>query len=228
MSAPTVIPEIPEEPNFSLCVGLGGSVAFQLTSASEGASVIRTLLGLATVVLERERFRECYRAGPRVNGQQAGGALHLSMESTRAGILDHYLTAIDAGVEVASDRVFVADCYTWKPSKRLLETRGASTDGALAGHRWARDVGGVGGQWQTLYRVGYWRAKLDERRGAPSRASDSGFVVVAMRDEAAIRTEETERRVEVTLPKKDAPEGPLARTIETKECSCSAAGRTSG
>ena len=50
------------------------------------------------------------------------------------------------------------------------------------------------------YRVGYWRARLGERGGAPSPASDSGFVAVAVRDEAPARTAETERRVEVTLP----------------------------
>lgn len=51
-----------------------------------------------------------------------------------------------------------------------------------------------------LYRVGYWRAKLAERREAPSRASDSGFVAVAVRDEAPVRAEVADRRVEVTLP----------------------------
>lgn len=51
-----------------------------------------------------------------------------------------------------------------------------------------------------LYRVGYWRAKLAERGGVPSRASDSGFMAVAVRAEAPPSTEATERRVEVTLP----------------------------
>jgi hypothetical protein len=50
------------------------------------------------------------------------------------------------------------------------------------------------------YRVGYWRAKLDERGGAPARAGDGGFVAVAVRDEAPVDDGGTERRVEVTLP----------------------------
>jgi hypothetical protein len=212
--------------NLSLCVGLGGAVAFQLTSAPEGASlgpgpisiVIRTLLGLATVVLAVAAFVHRRRDGGGIIRPIVGGAVGLvllaaavasiffaSFTSTsgawtyqspdndyrlalpsgcwREGVMRgkqskvmfacsrpymqaavmlvksdqsesdfvsaitrarefmeskpgrhaashqgvnasgnsyHYLTTIDAGAEAESDRVFVADCYTWKPSKRLL------------------------------------------------------------------------------------------------------------
>jgi hypothetical protein len=50
------------------------------------------------------------------------------------------------------------------------------------------------------YRVSYWRAKLDERRGPQVSPSNGGFVPVAVRDEAPAHEEATERRVEVSLP----------------------------
>jgi hypothetical protein len=212
--------------NLSLCVGIAGFVAFQLTSARESASpgpseiaiVIRTLLGLGTVVLAVTAFVHRRRDGGGIVRPIIGGAVGLtllaaaaasilfaSFTSTsgawtyqspdndyrlalpsgcwREGVMRgkqskvmfacskprmqavvmlvksdqsesdfvsvvararefmeskpgrratshrgvnasgnsyHYLTTIDAGAEAESDRVFVADCYTWKPSKRLL------------------------------------------------------------------------------------------------------------
>lgn len=50
------------------------------------------------------------------------------------------------------------------------------------------------------YRVSYWRARLDERRGARVSSGSGGFVAVAVRDEAQVRADAPERRVEVTLP----------------------------
>jgi hypothetical protein len=49
------------------------------------------------------------------------------------------------------------------------------------------------------YRVRYWRAKLDERRGSKFRSGNGGFVAVEVRDEGQV-TGAAERRVEVTLP----------------------------
>ena len=48
------------------------------------------------------------------------------------------------------------------------------------------------------YRVSYWRARLEER-GPRASSGDGGFVAVAVRDEAPVRGDTTERRVEVTL-----------------------------
>ena len=50
------------------------------------------------------------------------------------------------------------------------------------------------------YRVSYWRARLDERSGARVGSGSGGFVAVAVRDEAPVRADAPERRVEVTLP----------------------------
>jgi hypothetical protein len=50
------------------------------------------------------------------------------------------------------------------------------------------------------YRVSYWRARLDERRGAQVRSANGGFVAVAVRDEAEVQTHAIDRRVEMTLP----------------------------
>jgi hypothetical protein len=50
------------------------------------------------------------------------------------------------------------------------------------------------------YRVSYWRARLDERRGPQVSSGDGGFVAVAVRDEEQVRADAIERRVEVTLP----------------------------
>jgi transposase-like protein len=50
------------------------------------------------------------------------------------------------------------------------------------------------------HRVSYWRARLEERSGARVSARGGGFVTVAMRDEAQVRTDAPERRVEVRLP----------------------------
>jgi hypothetical protein len=50
------------------------------------------------------------------------------------------------------------------------------------------------------YRVSYWRARLEERRGPQVCSGDSGFVAVRVRDENQVDASATERRVEVTLP----------------------------
>jgi hypothetical protein len=65
--------------NLSLCVGLGGAVAFQLTSASAGASLIRTLLGLATVVLAVAAFVHRRRDGGGIIRPIVGGAVGLML-----------------------------------------------------------------------------------------------------------------------------------------------------
>jgi hypothetical protein len=49
------------------------------------------------------------------------------------------------------------------------------------------------------HRVSYWRARLEDR-GGPRGSSDGSFVAVTVRDEAEVRADMTERRVEVTLP----------------------------
>jgi hypothetical protein len=49
------------------------------------------------------------------------------------------------------------------------------------------------------YRVSYWRARLDERRGSKVGSGNGGFVAVEVRDEGQV-TDVAERRVEVTLP----------------------------
>jgi hypothetical protein len=49
-----------------------------------------------------------------------------------------------------------------------------------------------------VYRVSYWRARL-EARGPGASSGEGGFVPVAVRDEAQVRPDATERRVEVTL-----------------------------
>jgi hypothetical protein len=48
------------------------------------------------------------------------------------------------------------------------------------------------------YRVSYWRARL-EARGPGASSGEAGFVAVAVRDEAQVGADTTERRVEVTL-----------------------------
>ena len=50
------------------------------------------------------------------------------------------------------------------------------------------------------HRVSYWRSRLEARSAARGSAGSGGFVAVAVRDEAQVRTDATERRVEVTLP----------------------------
>ena len=49
------------------------------------------------------------------------------------------------------------------------------------------------------HRVVYWRTKLAERQGLDVSPSNSGFVHVAVRDDARACQGGTERRVEVTL-----------------------------
>jgi hypothetical protein len=49
------------------------------------------------------------------------------------------------------------------------------------------------------YRVSYWRARLEASGGPGASSGDGGFVAVAVRDDAQIRRDTTERRVEVTL-----------------------------
>jgi hypothetical protein len=50
------------------------------------------------------------------------------------------------------------------------------------------------------YRVSYWRAKLDERRGSRAGAGHNGFVAVEVRHEEQAHTDAAGRRLEVTLP----------------------------
>jgi len=62
--------------------------------------------------LAREQFMDS-KPGRRAESHQGFNA---------SGNPYHFLTTIDAGAEAKSDRVFVADCYTWKPGpQRALE-----------------------------------------------------------------------------------------------------------